>query len=369
MHLPRHATSKGGLEKMKRKIPLLLGAAFVALTVTACEGPVGPEGARGETGEQGPAGPQGPAGADAINTCAQCHGNDATLVAIEQQFEASAHANSVYYHREGVCMACHSHQGFITTAVNGDPLPDFFENPAPINCRTCHQIHTTFTAGDLALTTVEPVDFAMGGEGDLGGAGNLCSNCHQIRPMNPMPEIGGDPVTVTNFRWGPHYGTQGNVMSATGAFHFSGSMSIPTSPNAHGQAGCETCHMVRPEGGHGPYAGGHTWKLSYGENGENELVRACQQCHFHQNTTSFDDRNYQSLVGAQLDELRTLLVAEGIMRTDGYAVPGTFDADVAAAYINHRIFYYDGSLGVHNPQYAFSVLNNTLEVMRARAAQ
>jgi hypothetical protein len=351
---------------MNRRISLLLGAAFVALTVAACEGPTGPAGPVGPEGPQGPPGPQGPAGADAVNTCAQCHGNDATLLAIEWQFKESAHYNSVYYHREGACMACHNHQGFITTAVNGEALPPYFDNPAPINCRTCHEIHTTFTAGDYALTTTAPVDLAVGATANLGGAGNLCSNCHQIRPISPMPTVGGNPVTVPNFRYGPHYGPQANVTAATGAFHFPGSMTIPSSPNAHGMAGCETCHMVRPEGGNAPYAGGHTWMLSYGENGENQLVRACTQCHFHANTTSFDDRNYQSYIKAFMDELRDLLIAEGIMRQDGYAIPGTFDADVAAAFLNHRIFYYDGSYGVHNPQYAYAVLNNTLEVMRAR---
>lgn len=348
---------------MIKKTTLLLGAVFVALAAAACEGPTGPQ---GERGEQGPPGPAGPAGADAINTCAQCHGNDATLLAIEWQYRESAHSNSVYYHREGACMACHNHQGFITTAVNGDALPAYFENPAPINCRTCHEVHTTFTAGDYALTTVAPVDLVVGGTADLGGAGNLCVNCHQARSVSPMPQVGGPDVTISAGaagRYYMHYSSQGNVMAATGAFHFTegaGMMNIPSSPNAHGITGCSTCHMVRPEGGNAAYAGGHTFEVSYGENGENQLVRACTQCHFHANTTSFNDRHAQEYTQAQLDELAGLLKERGVMDDTYHIVPGTHNADLVAAFLNHRFFYYDGSLGVHHPQYTFAVLNNTI---------
>lgn len=273
-------------------------------------------------------------------------------------------------------MECHNHEGFITRFVDGDDLPAYFDNPSPINCRTCHEIHTTFTEGDYALTTTSPVDLYVGGTANLGSqsesalgpnAANLCTNCHQARPINPMPAVGGDPVTVGNFRYGPHYGTQGNVAAAEGAFRFPGSMTIPTSPNAHGQVGCESCHMVSAGGSAASHeAGGHTFNLRYGQNGSNELVQSCTQCHFHANTTSFNDRNAQDYTKAQLAELRELLIAEGIMREDGMAIPGTFDADVAAAFLNHRIFYYDGSYGVHHPQYTYAVLNNTLEAMRAR---
>jgi hypothetical protein len=350
---------------MRRHIPLLLGAAFVALTVAACEGPTGPAGPRGEQGEPGPPGAAGPAGADAMNTCVQCHGNDATLVAYEAQYRRSAHFNSVYYHREGACMACHNHQGFITTAVNGQPLPAYFDNPAPINCRTCHKVHTTYTGADYAFTTTASVDLIVGATANLGGSGNLCVNCHQIRSMSPMPQIGGSPVTISASaagRYGPHYGTQGNIAAAQGALHFTGTgmMTIPTSPNAHGQAGCSTCHMVRPTGGNYPYAGGHTFRLSWEDNGRQELVRSCTQCHFHANTTTFNDRNAQAYTKAQLDELRGLLIARGVMNENGTIRAGTHNADLVAAYINHRIFYYDGSYGVHHPQYAFAVLNNTI---------
>jgi hypothetical protein len=362
---------------MRNKIPLLLGAALVALTVAACEGPVGPAGpagpggTAGPAGPQGPAGPAGPAGASAMNTCVQCHGHDTNLMGIEWQFNASPHYQNVYWERTGACMECHTHQGFITRFVNGEALPAAFDNPAPINCRTCHNIHTTFTDADYSLTTNSPVDLYVGATADLGGAGNLCSSCHQARLPNPMPTLGGPAVTISAQaagRYGPHYGTQGNITAGTGAFQFPGRQVIG-GPNAHGIVGCQTCHMALPVAD-GNAAGGHTFQLRYGMNGSNELVRACTGCHtsnFHINTTSFNDRGVQEQVKGMLEELRELLLAAGIYNpTTGYANAGTFDAEVAASYINYKLFYYDGSYGVHNPQYTQGILFNTLEVMRAR---
>ena len=59
-----------------------------------------------------------------------------------------------------------------------------------ITCSTCHSsLHTTYTPGDLGLTTVAPVSMTMWGGAktiDLpadGGMGNLCVKCHQPRPF------------------------------------------------------------------------------------------------------------------------------------------------------------------------------------------
>jgi hypothetical protein len=349
---------------MVRKLTVGLGAVFIALSMAACEGPAGPAGtagAAGAAGPQGPAGPQGVAGQNALNTCSQCHASDARLVAIERQFQNSRHWLTTTFDRNtGVCVQCHTHQGFIAVAVEGGALPGTVNNPAPINCRTCHQIHTTFTAADLARTTNAPVNVLVGGTVNLGGDGNLCSNCHQARDFSPMPAIGGSPVTITNFRWGPHYGAQANVMGTTGFFHFTGTRSYPTGPMSHGDAGCQTCHMVPAVGNQ---AGGHTWRLRHGS-ANTALITACTQC--HATATTFDRFGVQTQTASQMAELKALLQAAGIARDDGYAIPGTFDADVAAAFINYRLLYFDGSKGIHHPEYVDAVLTNTIAMLKAR---
>jgi hypothetical protein len=337
---------------MWRKVPLALGAAL-ALSTAACEGPIGP------LGLMGPEGPQGPPGTDAVNGCTQCHTGDAGLVAIERQFTSSAHWTTATFERsEASCNPCHTHQGFMAVAVQGGTAPLQVDNPAPINCRTCHQVHTTYTNADYAFTTTAAVDLIEGGVVDL-GTGNLCANCHQARAMTPRPAINGSPVTVTNMRYGPHYGTQANIVGAEGFFRFSGSRSYPVGPMPHGSAGCNTCHMVEPFGAR---AGGHVFRLSYGTG--TQLVRACTQCHHA--ATNFNFLGTRAEVQAMLAELKTLLMAEGILREDGYAYTGQFHANVAAAFLNYKAIYYDHSYGAHHPEFVTALLTNTIEAMRAR---
>jgi hypothetical protein len=354
---------------MRRTITLLLGSAL-AMFIMACEGPVGPQGPAGTPGTpgaQGPAGPPGaagPAGADALNTCVQCHGQNATLLAIEWQYRKSAHYETVYYERGGDCMECHNHQGFITAAVNGQPLPPVFATPAPINCRTCHRIHTNFTGGDYALTKTTPVALKVGGTLDMGD-GNLCGSCHQARPISPAPVLGGAPVNITNFRYGPHYGPQANVFAQSGPFHFTGPATIPPAATNPHRDECSACHMVPGVvNNNAVSAGGHTFTLTYGADGSGQLVAACTRC--HSSAQSFDHFGGKSRTQAQLATLKGLLAAEGIMRADGYANTGTFDANVVAAFLNWKYFYYDGSYGLHNPEYTDAVLRNTIAAMQAR---
>jgi hypothetical protein len=54
-------------------------------------------------------------------------------------------------------------------------------NPTHQDCRTCHQIHTTYTGADWALETDAPVVMVTSGATFDGGSGNLCANCHQAR--------------------------------------------------------------------------------------------------------------------------------------------------------------------------------------------
>jgi hypothetical protein len=249
--------------------------------------------------------------------------------------------------------------------VNNQPLPAFFADAAPINCRTCHKIHTGFTSADYALTKTSPVALKTGGGTLNMGDGNLCGACHQARPISPSPTLGGAPVTITNFRYGPHYGPQANIFAQSGLFHFPGPRTIPPASSNPHRAECSACHMVPGVAANNMvHAGGHVFSLRYGTDGANELVRACTQC--HASAQSFDFRFFKSEIQGSLTTLQNLLVAEGIMRADGYANTGTFPADVTAAFLNWKYLHYDGSHGLHNPAYIEAVLFNTIAAMQAR---
>jgi len=369
---------------MRRSIALFVAAVFL-IPAIACEGPKGPEGpagADGPTGPQGPQGPQGPAGPagqDANENCTQCHTDNVQLFATQVQYETSTHRLGGNFERSTAsCAGCHTHQGFIERMETGVPeATTDVSNPAPINCRTCHQIHTTYTSADYALTASGAVEFKNESHGtfDFGDeAGNLCAQCHQGRAVD-MPEPGAATVTISSSRYGYHHGPQATVMAGVGAVEFAGSEDIAGGPNSHGNVEvntgmCATCHMAEAFGNQ---SGGHTWRMSYEYHGSTEdNVAGCNTCHNgFEDFTEFGD--VPAEITGLLAKLDTALVrvgvkvalsedytAEGI---NAYAVTGDFPGDLAGAMLNFQMFAEDRSLGLHNPPYARAVLTNSIEVV------
>lgn len=352
---------------MRRSLPFLVAAVLVVPLMSACEGPIGPEGsqgAQGIQGPQGPAGPAGPAGQNAAETCTQCHKSDVSIFARQVQYDKSTHRLGGNFERSTTaCAPCHTHQGFMERIVTGatSTATDILD-PAPINCRTCHMIHQTFTNADYALTVSGPTDLVWNpsqGSVDFGDTGNLCASCHQGRTLNPTPVPGGANVTITSSRYGWHYSTQAQILAGKGAFAFGASAS---GPGAHGRPSvtegtCGACHMGQA---FGEQAGGHTFKMSYEAYGsERPNLAGCRSC--HQTITTFDYNDLQTDVQALLDELATELRRVGVMRaTSTYANTGSFPADVAAAFANWQMIFADQSLGVHNPNYVKGILNATI---------
>jgi len=370
-----------------RKLSIFVGALTLVAFIAACEGPQGPQGpagadgatgATGATGPQGPAGPtgpEGPPGQDGVNaaeTCTQCHNNSTEIFAREVQYSNSVHFLGGNFERanSASCSTCHSHEGF-ANQLAGDPAVSI-SNPSPINCRTCHEIHTTFTDADWALTTMAPVTLIQDPTTTVDyGEGNLCSNCHQARATT-LPVLGGDPVTVSS-RYGYHHGPQAQSLGGLGAIQ------LGTAPNAtitegpffHGDVadnpnGCVTCHMAEP---YGAQAGGHTWRMSYEYHGAVvDNVAGCNitGCHASAPITDFDVGGTQTDVATLLDELETELITAGVydVATELF-VAGTYPPDLVAAMLDYQFLKEDRSLGVHQPRYIVRMLENAVTYMVA----
>lgn len=342
------------------------------VAVAGCEGPVGPEGPEGPTGAAGPMGPAGPAGADGNSTCLQCHVDGVSLLAIQVQYNNSIHRVGGNFERNGTsCAPCHTHQGFVEVVTTGASTTAAApSNPAPVNCRTCHMIHDTYTDADWALRVTAPVDFMVGSHGtaDL-GKGNLCAQCHQSRMLSPMPAVGGPNVNITSYRYGWHHGPQGQVIAGVGAFKFAGTMTIPDGPGIHGDpvsnpGVCITCHMAEA---YGAQSGGHTWNMAYDYHGSIvENVAGCNSTGCHASVEDFEYLHVQTEVETLLANIAVELQRVGIMGADHYAVTGSWSGDLAAAFANWQMFEEDRSLGLHNPDYARAVLGNTLEVLKTK---
>lgn len=285
-----------------------------------------------------------PGGATTVvaGNCAECHDDSTVVMGTRLQWQKSLHGSGESYERSvtASCAGCHSHERFVSLVVPGGNFTQSREgvmNPSPPNCRTCHQVHKTYTASDWALQVEKPVTFVVGGTFD-GGAGNLCVNCHQ--PRRTGPAVGDGTVNVDSERWGPHHGVQGTSFVGTGGYGVDGTPSIHYAPVGNT---CVACHMEN---------NGHEMEPT---------VTSCQGC--HSGLTDFDYNGVQTDVRAKIAELKRMLETRGLLRND-LAVPGDYTEAQAGAIWNYLAVTEDGSFGVHNPVYLEALLDKGIEGLR-----
>lgn len=286
---------------------------------------------------------------DGTAGCKECH-NDTTLITskVAQFEELSVHGTGEAFVRgEGTaCAGCHGTEGSKARINAGlpphDPSVVGVVNVSPMGCRTCHDIHTTYTGADFSLTgDAQPVLMEKTGGTYDGGQGNLCANCHQIRNNLPVA-VGGNIDLGTDTRFGTHYGVEAQMLLGEGGLMVTGS------PGTHYQVvgdTCVTCHMGEERN--------HTYVPK---------VARCTTC--HAGATNFDIGDTQTEVQAMFDEVHALLVASGIMSDDGRSIPGVYPEAVASAMWNYKLVEYDGSKGVHNPAFAKALLQQGLDALQ-----
>ncbi len=130
-------------------------------------------------------------------TCTECHDSSTLIISKQAQMrEESVHGTGEAFIRgeSGSCAGCHGSEGAEARIEAGldprDPSVEGIVNVSPYSCRTCHDIHETYTRADFSLTgDARAVSLATTGGTFDGGLGNLCANCHQIR--NELPEVVG----------------------------------------------------------------------------------------------------------------------------------------------------------------------------------
>ena len=339
-----------------KKTLVLLGLLIVATVLfTACAGPQGPE---GPAGPAGPAGPQGPAGEAAdINvadlSCTECHNDTSVISSKKASWEQSLHGSGTAFLEEGGrndCAFCHSGATFSAAVAAGQNFTQVEAgdaNPTHQDCRTCHQIHTSYTTEDWALETDANVALVTGGETFEGGSGNLCANCHQARRYmaNFVDKTDATKYDATA-RFNTHYIVQADMLMGLGDFGVDGD------PGAHYsmvENTCVGCHMG-DSAAHGF---------------EPQLVK-CQEC--HKEVEDFNVNGYLTEFEEKYAQLEQALVAAGLLTAneDGTfaTVPGTYDAGPSQALFIYNLVHEDGSEGIHNPTYFNDLLDHALEALQ-----
>jgi hypothetical protein len=332
---------------MKKLTILFLTAIFAAgWFMASCEGPAGADGEPGQDGQDG---------TNAAETCTDCHNAESQLTAIQKQWENSGHATGTSFARNSTsCAGCHTSQGFREIIVTGHPenlTEAEISNPIGQNCRTCHNIHENYDQSDYALTYTDPVTFIYNNAVTFdNGSANLCAKCHQPRAEDVLPDpTQGDAAfpAFGSFRWGGHHGWQAAIMA--GSIGLNSGLAT-TQAHMNIENGCITCHMSSPGYGDGASAGGHTMT---------PLVSACQDC--HSSLEEFDHNGFQTEVEELYEELKALLLAQDLIREDGYAnTNASFTHKTANALLIYKAVHEDGSHGIHNPAFVKAALNKAI---------
>jgi hypothetical protein len=297
-------------------------------------------------------------------SCFSCHSDvDTRLVDAERQWLNSRHSTgSTLHENDGTCKDCHTSQGFIARAT-GTPAPPTIENPTAIHCFTCHAPHTN---GDFRLRWTTPAVLANAATFNL-NSGNTCAACHQAR-RNVSTYVAGR-VNLTS-RWGPHYGTQADMLIGTNGYEYAGYVYDRTThreaTTADGKDGCLECHFKATS----QYVvGGHSFEMRANANeplsGLTQVlnVGACEPCH-----GPIDDFNevgpgysVQDSVDVLIADLNARLVTAGLVDgTSGVPRSTSTSADSAGAVWNYLVAKYDRSRGVHNPMYIMGLLNSSI---------
>ena len=333
-----------------KKMLVLLGVLLIsAVLFTACAGPEGAQGPAGPAGPEGPAGPAGPAGESASMgdlTCTECHNDTALITGKKVPWEASVHGSgtaTAYAGGRGACAACHSGASFSKMVADGatpNTWEGDFSDVTHQDCRTCHQIHTSFTGEDWALETTAPVElFAYEGVTFDGGEGNLCGVCHQPR-RTMAPDVKDGVVNWSSTHYGPHHGPQTAMLLGNAGYGVEGK---PAAHYTMVENTCVACHLGEGDN--------HTFLPS---------VSACTGC--HADAENFDINGLQTEVGAKLEELKEALIAKGMLDEEDEPVVGEYPENMAGALWNYiTIAHEDSSHGVHNPTYTKALLEWSLE--------
>lgn len=324
----------------------------------------------GENGSPGPEGATGPAGVDGKSgdsKCQVCHNDSSEMLAKILQYRGSTHATGARTDRaDATCALCHTNEGFVAFVKTGiDSFPGGVMNPTPQNCRTCHMIHTKFDTTDYRMRQDSVVEIRTAKASYNFGTSGACASCHQPRTSSPLPKVGGDSVNITNYRWGPHYGTQATILSGIGAYLVAGSVPYTNSEHTkRAKDACAECHMRGKAVGQ--VAGGHSLQLSYGDTAKpTPLLTSCVLCHTDKLVKDFNYKKVADTVKMLMDTLKVQLVAKKIMvDSTQLAKVGKYSADVAGAYWNFKLVYSDRSRGNHNYPFTKALLTNSIEALK-----
>jgi hypothetical protein len=260
------------------------------------------------------------------------------------------------------CRSCHTSEGFIM--VNDVDHANLIEEREielenAIGCPTCHDPHANKNESQLRNLNDVTVMYAVNDEGLFTehGPAQLCAQCHHGRRDSSNVE---GQISRGTTRFGPHESPQMDMFVGSGAYEINDTNALGerlyTYDRGRGVGhyasvtdACVSCHMS-PVTRHGsPYPDHHFAPK----------VEACQTC--HPGVTDFNVGDGQAEVEELLDEILAIMETRhpGIS-PDSLGNPRWSTAEERKATYAYAFVHSDLSMGVHNPTYAKSLLNNAI---------
>ncbi|MCB9058253.1 MAG: hypothetical protein H6627_06780 [Calditrichae bacterium] len=339
----------------------------------------------------------------AVETCAVCH--EGSHHPYYTDWATSVHAAAPESHaaESGNCGGCHEGvagairlSGDLSTWYSSGPTPDrpsFEELPAEaIACATCHDPHNDDVPGQLRTMADVPLGPSNGTDPIIteGGTGKLCMHCHHAR------HTGDEHIPAGDNRFGPHYSGQADMAAGATGNHSVAAPGFVWADPSHikVQNSCKTCHlnMIEYVSESEPAYTGHSFEPT---------VEACKNCHgeisaftdimaledFDGDGTVEGLQNEVSglihVVDSELEHVAAqALLAKGIDTTGFYGslfrkdqVYYAYNADTVAVDSlvvpvewrevgwNIKFVEEDGSLGIHNPDYAVQLLQQSYKYL------
>jgi len=284
----------------------------------------------------------------------------------------------------GSCGPCHNGKEYVRVTIDGgdtgdapeytlDDLPDLF-----ISCATCHDPHDAQYEAQLRVDSEGEVIIPWDDEALAGGKGNVCISCHNGRRNRGNYD---DHIAEGSGHFGPHHNVQGPILFGKMGADLGNPPETVAYEYEHpheswNENTCVTCHMYRR-----PYIDSDNPTL-WGHDFEPRIER-CITC--HSNWTVEDEEafwlwveDFQAEVEAKIQEFKDAWPAEW-KDGDGEPVnvesnPGDGDGPPASdpvgnayreALWNLYLVEDDGTMGVHNPTYVMSLLDEGIAALEA----
>lgn len=249
-----------------------------------------------------------------------------------------------------VCNGCHTTEGFVERFDEDHEDGIEREFSRPVGCVACHDPHDGLAGDHLRARTPRSVLYDVNAAPvfEDRGASQLCVQCHRDR--RTVAAVASQ-IENGSSHFGPHGSPQMELFLGAGCYEIEGYAYDRT--HWHNTSGllhdaCAACHMTLAT-------------TEHGSNRRHDFAASTTACtHCHGNQDDFDVNGYQTTTAARLQQVLDLLAELG-MPADSLGFPGVGTPEMRMAAYAYAFVTEDGSLGVHNPAYTESLLENAID--------